>query len=296
MSKASQPPGGRIARRAEIERLMQNRHARKDMLAGLFSTYFTTPTTFRCVLDDHIVHLNPHDRTITPAILSKGHWNRDELERAVAVLRRHGALREGGQFLDVGANIGTQSIYAMKTGAFAGVHAFEPAPDNIALFLRNMEENDLMACVRLIEAGVSDAVGTATLHFHSHNLGAHSLESESVRRSAGARDISVTTLDAALVEAGITPSDTGLVWIDVEGHEAAVIEGAGSLLAARVPIVFEFLEVNRDHSSTPAMLSKLSSCYDCVYRLQDETLAVRAAGELDRSMAEGDYLVFANAT
>lgn len=295
MGKAPQPTADRETRRAEIERLMEDRHARKDMLAGLFSQYFQVPTTFRCELDDHVVHLNPRDRTITPAILAKGHWNRDELEQAVTVLQRHGALRDGGLFVDVGANIGTQSIYAMKTGAFAGVHAFEPAPDNVALFRKNMEENAFVDRVRLVEAGVSDAAGTATLHFHPHNYGGHSLEAGSLRRDAGSREIDVTTLDAALAQAGVTPADIGLVWIDVEGHEAAVVAGAASLIAARVPIVFEFLAINRDHPSTPAMLATLASCYDRVYRLQDETFAVHDMSELDKRMAEGDYLVFADA-
>ncbi len=274
---------------------MQDRHARKDMLSGLFTQYFTVPAMIRCDLDDHIVYLDPRDTTLTPAILTRGHWNRDELDRAITVLQSHDALPGNGLFLDVGANIGTQSIYAMRSGAFSGVHAFEPAPDNINLLERNIAANGLEARVRVFRHGVGAAEGRAALHLHPRNRGAHSLAPAPARESGESIGISMISLDGHLTVTGIPPHKIGLLWIDVEGHEPAVLAGAGSLIQARVPIVFEFLKSDHADTGFPGMLATLRNHYKYMYRLQDAVAKVRPVRELGTTMPEGDYLVFANA-
>ncbi len=284
--------GARAANRQVIKSLLENRHARKDMLNGLFQEHFGTTATIRCELEDHIVHLNPCDSTITTAVLEKGHWNRDELERAVAVLRAHGSLREAGFFLDVGANIGTQTLYALRSGAFAGVHAFEPEDDNARLFEMNMNDNALTEVAHLFRHAVGGTEGTVTLHRHPHNAGAHSIAAHQARDSASGVMVPMITLDKHMQLAKLTPHQVGLVWIDVEGAEPGVVAGARELVAARVPMVFEFLDRDRKRSDFADMFAQLRSMYSHTCCLQDERMTVMDSSTLGSDLPEGDYLMF----
>jgi hypothetical protein len=47
------------------------------------------------------------------------------------------------------------------------------------------------------------------------------------------------TLDALLEAEGLSAAEVGMVWIDVQGHELAVLRGARSLLAEHIPVVVE---------------------------------------------------------
>lgn len=292
-NKSSGSGANRDGNKTEITRLMRDRHARKDMLSGLFTDYFTVPATIRCDFADHTVYLDPRDTTLTPAILTKGHWNRDELERAITVLQNRNALQPDGVFFDVGANIGTQSIYAMRSGVFAGVHAFEPAPDNIKLLERNIAANALEPDVSIFRHGVGLRAGTATLNLHPGNKGAHSLILAKQRKSDDAIEISMVSLDEHLSTTGMPAHRIGLIWIDVEGHEPAVVAGAASLIEAGVPLVFEFLTAAASGGSFADMLAALQDRYTHMYCLQDDVAQVQPISGLDTAMPEGDYLVFA---
>jgi hypothetical protein len=47
-------------------------------------------------------------------------------------------------------------------------------------------------------------------------------------------------LDDLLVELKVDVRDVGLVWIDTQGHEGHVLEGAKAVLRSQVPVVLEY--------------------------------------------------------
>src|SRR6185437_6005093 len=66
-------------------------------------------------------------------------------------------------------------------------------------------------------------------------------------------------------EAGLAPSDVGLVWMDVGGYEEEVLSGAASLLEARVPLVVEIRA-----RTAPAVESALADRYSRAVDLRAE--------------------------
>ncbi|MEL6423732.1 MAG: FkbM family methyltransferase, partial [Pseudomonadota bacterium] len=247
------------------------------------------------------------------AVLEKGHWNRDEFERAIHILIHAGDFSLGGIFLDVGANIGTQSLYALRNGRFGRIVAYEPEPSNAALFRLNMEENERAVPVTLRECAVGAASGEGTLERHASNFGAHRVRtashsdhqtdhqtgkhSEEDEATAGdALRVEIVTLDEDLAALEITPEQVSLVWIDVEGSEADVIEGANALVAAGRPLVFELLERDRTRETTAQMLSQLAAHYTHVARLQDGVFGKErmddAGFDRPHDLPAGDYLVW----
>lgn len=117
-------------------------------------------------------------------------------------------------FLDVGANIGTHTIYALNSGLFSRAVCIEPDPSNFRLLERNVAENGYAhrCCLRNIALG--EALGDAVLELSRDNPGDHrirrtGLSSEPDLYNETARatvTVKVSTLDNTLSELGVDPS------------------------------------------------------------------------------------------
>ncbi len=129
-------------------------------------------------------------------------------------------LREGDNFIDVGANVGVYSILASGVSK-ANSYSFEPIPSTFNHLLRNVNYNNLQKKITLYNNGVGDK--EELLHFTNkldavnHVVGNHELDSITVK---------VNTLDNFLNN--VTPH---FLKIDVEGFEAHVINGANKILS-----------------------------------------------------------------
>jgi len=169
------------------------------------------------------------------------------------------ALAPGDCCYDVGANLGLYALWASRlVGAAGEVHAFEPVQATVTR-LRSFIAANAAGNVVVVPAAVGARCGTVSLATVAGASGlAHVIDEAAGRRcgpahAAGQTDLfstvlpqtahqvvtaPVTTLDAYL-DGGRAPA---LVKIDVEGHEAAVLNGARHLLREHRPaVVLEWL-------------------------------------------------------
>ena len=182
----------------------------------------------------HLDGLDPQDGQLRRIV----HSDHERTSRRLLA----GLVRPGDTCVDVGAHVGLYALtLADRLRALGGrgrVHAFEAAPENAALLRRNVAANGLAGLVDVVEAAVTDRVGSASL-VRGFNSGMHS--TLPTPAATGVVDtVRATTLDAALPEPG---TGAGLVVkIDVEGAEGAVLRGAERLLgsAAEVVLLVEY--------------------------------------------------------
>ena len=131
-------------------------------------------------------------------------------------------LREGDQFLDVGANVGVYSILAAGRGA--RVLAMEPVPDTYEQLLDNIHLNRFATRIEVRNVGVGRESGE--LRFTTDNGPTdHVLAPDET--AVHATTVTVDALDSLTI--GWQPI---MMKIDVEGFEANVIAGAAQLLNA----------------------------------------------------------------
>jgi FkbM family methyltransferase len=167
-----------------------------------------------------------------------------------------------------------------RHGFEAGV-AIEPEPENLRLLRANLAANGIGDRVRVVEAAASSFVGDADLVLAPQSGGKHHVrEAKPDSRSIPVRR---TTIDSLVDGSTLEPGDVGLLWLDIQGHEAEALAGARTLLDRHVPIVMEFDTRELDAPRLQALRTALdgyTGVYDLTRPEREQELVPLA--ELDR--------------
>jgi FkbM family methyltransferase len=139
-------------------------------------------------------------------------------------------LKEGGFFLDIGANIGRYSL--ILADRFEQVVAFEPVKSTRETLEKNRLLNGASNLV-IIPAAASDKNGEAFISLDPSHMGGCTLERDYPKKEL----IQTTTVDSCLEKLGISPTDVSLVKIDVETHEEKTLRGMERLLTEGSPVL-----------------------------------------------------------
>lgn len=233
------------------------------------------------------------DLVIGAAIRAGGQFEEQAVLETLSFLESLGENVNRTTFLDIGANIGTHNIAALKNG-FKKAICIEADCDNYKLLKVNHLLNDLdQRCVDVYSA-VSDMDGDATLELSDTNFGDHRVKVAGVgdvlavhgEQERGTRSVPVRRLDTLLNELAIQPDQIGLAWIDTQGHEGQVLSGATSLLASPVPLVLEFwpygLHRAGGYKAFRAGLSQRSRYYDLRRSLETGSPVAYGIDDLDQ--------------
>lgn len=163
--------------------------------------------------------------------------------------------------IDVGAERGAFAEALLHAGS-TEMHAIEPEPAN-ADFLRGHFQDDPRVSVH--EYAISDVDGPLELHRSTHPSGApmsygHTvLARPDTDEIAWRETISVRGRSlASLVEAGDLPSRVGILKIDTEGNDLAVVAGMGDLLC-QVIMVEHWVDLPRSLGLCPWTIDDLTS-------------------------------------
>lgn len=232
--------------------------------------YLTKPAGLAVVNGDRESYvLDTRDKTIGKTLFEEGEFDLRKVYQAFAL---SGFASEKALFVDVGANIGSICIPVVKRGLAARALAIEPEPGNLRLLRMNTILNGVEDRVTVIERAASDRPDQPLeMEISPVNLGDHRVRTErrpgrygeETRRTVVVRS---TTLDAELDGHGTAPP---FLWIDTQGFEAFVLEGAARTLARTPPVVIEFWPygLERTGSRERLLATILGTLYDRLYDL-----------------------------
>ena len=213
----------------------RTRRARGRFLAGAAEF-----TRYVSVEIDGLLFLVPTDDwTMGKLFVRQMRKELQMLPRALAILEAAGCKTARTTFVDAGASIGTTTLAALQAGFFF-VLACEPEPTNARLLRANVALNDVHASVRAVEVALTNRAGTALLDSHRGSLN----KSRVLVGAAGAPaqtpvEVRAARLDDLAAEGLFDAAAVGFLWLDVEGHEIHVLEGAGCVLERSPPLVME---------------------------------------------------------
>ena len=184
-----------------------------------------------------------HDEFVGRSIDVYGEWSSGDAEVVAPY------LRPGMTVLDLGANLGTFTLFLAEAVGPAGrVHAFEPVAASYRLLDANLALNSL-AQVETHAVAVGAASGTATVPEldleRGGNYGASALAP-----SGPGRRVDLIALDDLALPA------CDLIKVDVEGGERAVIQGAMETIDRWRPVL---LLENEEPSLSPPLIELLLS-------------------------------------
>lgn len=195
-------------------------------------------------------------------------------------------LSPGTTFIDIGANCGYWSAYALSlVGQTGEVHAFEPVPQYFAFIQRLAELNpdyqiiaNQTACGALRGNSMMAVVAPRPENFDNYdtNIGSSSLAAgflDHARELTENISVGVIALDDYVRERKIDLDRVSLIKIDVEGFESAVFDGMQAVLAKdgrKVPLLCEILtDLNRSQPLDGRLI--IERLEDYGYRCLDAT-------------------------
>jgi FkbM family methyltransferase len=185
-----------------------------------------------------------------------------------------------GVFVDLGANIGTTTIPALRY--FERVLAVEAEPRNATLLRTNVALNGVEDRVTVREIACSSGRGEVAFRLSAAKHGHHAVKSA----KPGSQMLSVpsVSLDELLAEEGLSAGDVGLVWLDLEGHEPHALRGATSILDASIPLV---VEIRRRNVAAVEELLTGHYAHLVDLRAESEFPVAELSGQLERLVAGG---------
>jgi FkbM family methyltransferase len=191
-------------------------------------------------------------------------------------------------FFDIGANIGTHSLYAHGTGLFSRVVSVEPEADNYDQLCRNLRINGFDSSFAM-RAAFSSRPGEGLLAVSAENLGDHTV----VRANGSAGDrptekIEFVDFDSVCARLAIDPQSPLMFWVDTQGHEFEVLSGIPEARLRRMPFVIEYWPPTLRRNGT------LESLHTLLGRVADRFIVLQDGRPLSgvREVAElGDALL-----
>lgn len=203
------------------------------------------------------VTINEHTKYRVESLRTKEPWTMEWLE----------SLTENHVLVDVGANVGTYSLWAAKNRGTM-VYAFEPESQNFALLTQNIYINELENLVKGVNLSLSDRIGLSELNLVEFMPGSscHQVDSELDFGGTPKTDFVFkqacfsVTLDF-LTQNSYIKQPTHIK-LDIDGLEPRVITGAFKTLQKVQSLVIEVNTNLPEHLAMIKLLTALGFYYD----------------------------------
>jgi len=215
------------------------------------------------------------DNYIEWTLLSVGTYE-DEINKLIRI-----SLKPGDNAIDIGANIGLQSIRMAQSVTNTGhVYSFEPLFHLQNKFKRNIALNKFEN-VTLFPFALSDAADEITYSINENNWNQGTFSLQHKNSGTTAQQITIKVADQ-LTEIQLLPH-LELIKIDVEGFEFQVIKGLEKTIKKHKPrIIFEY-----DNNYWGANGQKIGDCFEFLRGMNYDLYQITSVGcELIRNAAE----------
>jgi FkbM family methyltransferase len=217
--------------------------------------------------------VNSSDTVIGRSLYINGHFDFDIFLHALKILENKIKKKT---LIDIGANIGSICIPAIKRKIFENCIAIEPEPYNYNLLSKNIFINDVNDKIETLNIALGQ-FDDEQLKFELSvdNFGDHKIKSNSKEKNFYNEDkrkiITVNTKKLDTIMKRFNPKDT-FMWIDTQGYESFVLDGGINTLSKKMPMVIEFWPYGLDRFNSYNLLKKnlIKADYKYCYNLNSK--------------------------
>lgn len=172
---------------------------------------------------------------------------------AVVFIRKHyGSVVDKLTVVDIGANIGTFSIYAASSDSGVRLYAYEPIPANYEILLKNIADNGYQSRITAFNMGVASKTEKRKIYLISspeHSLFADAEQEDGI-------SVDCLSLNDVIERNGISKID--LLKINAEGAEYEILYSAPRECFEKIDeIRLEYHEHETDRYNVDDLLSFL---------------------------------------
>ena len=210
-------------------------------------------------------------------------------------------LRKGDTFIDVGANVGYISAFALGLVGKAGsVHAFEPVPQYFAR-LRKIPEDNPDYCLHVNDVALGEREGTARIAVSDvRNIGWNTMVPGLMSEDAIGEELEIDVIRLTDYLSARDVQNLRVVKIDTEGFEFPVMKGFQEYLRNMEELPVLVIEINpltyekvdstlSEFAHFMADLGYVSRSIDCVHVVQvDKVDRLVDVVFIPRTIASGD--------
>jgi FkbM family methyltransferase len=213
--------------------------------------------------------VNSNDKVIGRSLYINGSFEFDTFLHTLEILKNKIKTET---LVDIGANIGSICIPAVKRGIFKNCIAIEPEPYNFDLLTKNIFINNLSNKIQTFNVALGQFDNEKIkFELSENNYGDHRIKSNTTEKNYFNEDkrkiidIEIKKLDTVIEDSD--PKET-LLWIDVQGYEGFVLEGGMNILSKKPPLVIEFWPYGLDKFNSYNLLKKnliklnYTNCYN----------------------------------
>ena len=197
-----------------------------------------------------------------------------ELEKLKKTLNFLSSNHNVSNLYDIGANLGITCIPAIKRGLIKKAYAVEPEKENFEILKTNILLNNLQNKIEVFNCALSDEKNSASMEISPDNSGDHRVLQNVNFNVHGEEDRETQQIKTELFDDLFinTKRENDLIWIDTQGHEPKVLQGAKSLIKNKIPIVIEFWPYALKRNGLWEMMIKNIENFDFYIDLSMETL------------------------
>lgn len=176
------------------------------------------------------------DKLIGKEISKNGKYDFEKIEKACELLGL--CKKKSLSLIDIGANIGSIGITALKKNLVSKCYFFEPSPLNFKILKNNIILNDLENNSHAYKLALGSQKGHANLQLSKDDFGDHRMEVGNLLHT-DRKAIKVSVEELNNYANIINPAEC-FIKIDTQGYEGHVLEGANKYTSFGTPIIMEF--------------------------------------------------------
>ncbi len=202
----------------------------------------------------------------------------DEIEVFFTLIKKYYKHKENKDtiFFDIGANIGTTSIYVKNKYPQYNIYSIEPSEKTYRILKANCVLNK-MEDINCIKCGLSNIEGTSEFHYIPENPGASAIVFDNNKQLEYAKsgvkdssdekcveDVFMKTFSELYQEIGISDDSNIYLWMDTQGFEVKILEGAITVLQRnKLPLFQEYNPfVYKNNNEYEKYIKIISSIYE----------------------------------
>ena len=214
-----------------------------------------------------------NDKDLSRELFINNEFDLKKLERTINFLSTKKKIRN---LYDIGANIGVTSIPAIKRGLANHAYAVEPEINNFDLLKKNIILNDVEKNISTYNYALSNKDNIELeMEISDNNSGDHrvrlpnpqmTIHNENTRSIIKVTSKKFDSLFQNLDE------NNDLVWIDAQGYEPIILEGAQNLLLSRTPLVIEFWPYGLKRNNLWEKIDSIFEKYDYFIDLNQDNI------------------------